>query len=358
LAEVSEEGARLSALADTRLLDSAPELRFDRYTRLAAALLRAPVALITLLDEKRQWFKSCFGVDISETPREIAFCDHTIRSSNVMVIPDMTQDPRFAANPLVTGPPFVRFYAGAPLLMKGRNAIGTICVVDDKPRDGLSDTEVAALIDLAEMVVAEIEKAETSRARELALTELKHRMGNMFGQVGGLISLSDSDTMSKQTFIRELHRRLMSLHEINRRLAEGDWSATEMSTVISDSLRALPPSARVAVSGEDEPFMLGASAAMTLSMVVSELLTNSLKHGALRSGAEGVGLSWQVADSVFTLRWEEGSDGVAHTKLPRTGFGSLLLQRIAPADLNATVTYTISDAGVLYELSAPIASLQ
>lgn len=357
MAEVSNEGARLSALLDTRLLDSAPELRFDRYTRLAAALLRAPVALIALLDEKRQWFKSCFGVDVSETPREIAFCDHTIRSSNVMVIPDMTQDPRFAANPLVTGPPFVRFYAGAPLLLKGRDAIGTICVVDDKPRDGLSDTEVAALIDLAEMVVAEIENAETSRARELTLTELKHRMGNMFGQVGGLISLSDSGTMSKQTFIRELHRRLMSLHEINRRLAESDWSAAEMATVITESLRALPPTARIAVSG-GEPFMLAASAAMTLSMVVSELLTNSLKHGALRTGAEGVRLSWQVADGKFTLRWEEESDGVAHTDLPRTGFGSLLLQRIAPADLRATATYTISDAGVLYELVAPIASLQ
>jgi GAF domain-containing protein len=114
---------RLAALQNTALLDSIPEERFDRLTRLASRALGTDIALISLLDKERQWFKSRQGLDVAETPRDQAFCDYAIESEEVMVVPDATQDPRFANNPLVTGDPNIAFYAGVPLITKeGRSA--------------------------------------------------------------------------------------------------------------------------------------------------------------------------------------------------------------------------------------------
>ena len=92
--------------------------------------MRAPVAVVTLVDEDRQWFKSCFGLDVTETPREVAFCAHTIMSDELLIVPDASQDPRFANNPLVSGPPHIRFYAGAPIVSENGFRLGSVCVVD------------------------------------------------------------------------------------------------------------------------------------------------------------------------------------------------------------------------------------
>lgn len=150
------EANRLNALYRYNILDTLPEEKFDRITRLATHCLDAPIALVTLVDDDRQWFKSCVGLDVRETEREHSFCAHNLNGDSVMIIEDTTTDPRFAENPLVTGPTHVRFYAGAPLLTPDGYVLGSLCVLDTTPRSATSLNETV-LKDLADTVVTELE---------------------------------------------------------------------------------------------------------------------------------------------------------------------------------------------------------
>ena len=167
----ADEGARLDALRALAVLDSEPEERFDRLTRLAQDLFDAPIALVSLVDSERQWFKSRIGLDATETPREVSFCAHAILDDDVFVIRDALADPRFADNPLVLGDPDIRFYAGAPLSTTEGQAIGTLCVIDTKPREWSPD-ESKALRDLADVVEDELNQVRLQNQQRalLALT--------------------------------------------------------------------------------------------------------------------------------------------------------------------------------------------
>ena len=149
-----EEARRVAALRELGVLDTLPEAAFDTITATAAQLCGVPIALISLVDAQRQWFKSNFGLSgTAETPRDIAFCDHAIRGDALFEVPDATRDPRFADNPNVTGEPDVRFYAGAPIVMPGGERIGTVCVIDRTPRH-LDEHQRAMLTHLAAIVGA------------------------------------------------------------------------------------------------------------------------------------------------------------------------------------------------------------
>ncbi|HTV25960.1 MAG TPA: diguanylate cyclase [Polyangiaceae bacterium] len=160
------EAERLRALARFQVLDTPQEAAFDRITNLAARLFEAPMALVSLVDEKRQWWKSCFGLSGSETDRDVAFCSHAILAPEPFIVEDAQRDPRFSDNPYVTGAPFVRFYAGAPLTSGDGFNVGTLCIIDTRPRH-LSPSEVQTLVDLAQMVVDELELRLAYRSREL-----------------------------------------------------------------------------------------------------------------------------------------------------------------------------------------------
>ena len=149
------EDRRLSALRGLRLLDTQTEERFDRYTRLAAGLFDVPIALVSLVDRDRQWFKARHGIDIAETPREQAFCAHAILQHDVLQIPDALQDERFADNPLVSGSPRLRFYAGAPLAAPDGSLVGTLCLIDRRARH-LDAQQLGLLRDLADLVEGEL----------------------------------------------------------------------------------------------------------------------------------------------------------------------------------------------------------
>ncbi|WP_421994282.1 PAS domain S-box protein [Roseococcus sp.] len=168
---LSQESARLAALRRYAVLDTLPEPAYDRVARLAARFFRAPMALVSFLDEERQWFKARIGLDLAQVPRDSAFCDMTISSGEPCCVSDAIHDPRFAANPFVLGAPHARFYAGVPLLTPDGHAIGTLCVLDTVPRAALSPEEGQTLADLAMIVVDELELR-----RELAACqrEIRH----------------------------------------------------------------------------------------------------------------------------------------------------------------------------------------
>lgn len=351
------EAARLKSLTNTGLLDTAPEPRFDRFTRIASALCGVPIALISLIDVNRQWFKSCIGLDVSETPRDVAFCDYAIRAPEVMVVLDPTTDPRFADNPLVTGEPHIRFYAGAPLILSGGDSIGTLCVIDTVRRESFDAQTRAALADLARLLVIEIESTEHASAREIAVRELQHRLGNMFSQVVGLISLTAAGAQSKDEYVAELRHRMLSLNGVHRQLAEGDWDAADLRALLGAAI--LP-----AIGGREDRVVLSgatmrvnARAAMSISLAMFELATNSIKHGALADTNDTVTVSWRADGDAFELVWHEPLRGMTDKVLVKPGFGSTLLNRIVPSDLGATAEYAIADGAVIYRLKADLTRL-
>lgn len=163
-----QESARLAALGAYDILDTPPEAAFDRITALASDLFDAPMCAVSLIDVDRQWFKSRVGLEDSETPRSQSFCDHAMRDDVVMVVTDATRDARFSANPLVTGGPAIRFYAGAPLRTRGGVNLGALCVIDTKPRADLTAKEKHRLATLAQVVVDELELRLLARQLEEA----------------------------------------------------------------------------------------------------------------------------------------------------------------------------------------------
>jgi len=156
------ETKRLKVLWQYEVLDTVPEEVFDDLTELAARICDAPIALISLVDEKRQWFKSKLGTSLNETSRDFSFCSYAITQPGLFIVPDAALDPRFAKNPLVTSEPKIRFYAGAPLVTPDGYALGTLCVIDKVPRE-LRPEQRQALGILAHHVVSQLELRRHSR---------------------------------------------------------------------------------------------------------------------------------------------------------------------------------------------------
>lgn len=154
-----DESQRLAALRELLILDTEPEERFDRITRFARQEFDVPIALVSLIDEERQWFKSNFGLDACETPRDIAFCSHTILESDYLLVEDATRDSRFAANPLVTGSTGLRFYAGAPLRLPSGHSVGSLCILDIRPKK-MDEIDLSILRSLRDLVVEELIRRE------------------------------------------------------------------------------------------------------------------------------------------------------------------------------------------------------
>lgn len=164
----TNEAERLHALRSLQILDTSHEERFDRVTRMAKRMFGVEISLVSIIDEDRQWFKSKQGLDASETPRDISFCGHAINEDGLFIIPNAIEDERFADNPLVTGAPNIRFYAGYPLKLRQGVNLGTLCLIDSKPQH-LDEDDKQLLNDLGAMIEQEIRSIQLATLDELTL---------------------------------------------------------------------------------------------------------------------------------------------------------------------------------------------
>lgn len=348
---------RLNALLETGLLDTPSEDRFDRLTRLASNALGTQIALVSLIDEDRQWFKSKQGLDVSETPVDQAFCKHAITSADVMVVPNAHEDPRFTNNPLVTGEPNIGFYAGAPLITKEGYALGTLCVIDSKPRPDFSEEDKQILSDIAASVMTEIESsAQTQIIDDLNVVneELQHRMGNMYAHVSSLISMMSRSGGNQKDFVKRLRERITTLAQTQALIASHRYESAPLSEIFETTLAPfLTPKTqdRVRLSSHDD-LNISARGAFTLTLMLNELVTNAVKHGALKDKNGVVDFSWSKNDAeTVSFEWKETSPHAEHEPSEHKGFGSQILSRIVPMDFKGDADHQILPQGLLYTVS-------
>ena len=350
------ENDRLAALKSAQLLDTEAEERFDRLTRLASRALGTEMALVSLVDDKRQWFKARHGVEAQETPRDLAFCDHAIRGKDIMVVADATKDDRFHDNALVTGDPNIAFYAGAPLITRDGHALGTLCILDTKPRDDFSEEDKQILSDIAQTVMIEIESQnQEQRIDDLNLVnqELKHRMGNMYAHISSLISLMERNAGDSKDFAARLRKRISTLAQTQALIASERYDNASFKAILENTMNPFvseDAKTRISLSG-DETLRISARGAFTITLMINELASNATKHGALSQHDGRIDIQWSKQDKLH-FSWKESSSLYLDDASERKGFGTQILTRIVPLDLQGQSELNFGDGGVEYLLSA------
>jgi diguanylate cyclase (GGDEF)-like protein len=262
------EQERLETLKSLNILDTPPQERFDRITRLAKRLFGVPIALVSLVDTNRQWFLSAYGTDAKETSRDISFCGHAINQEDILAVPDTLQDPRFHENPLVSGDPNIRFYAGRPISVGNNSKIGTLCLIDQTPRQFSQDDE-ALLNDLAEMVEQEFSSLLLASVDPLTLISNRRGFETLANH-----ALSLCKRLNKPAAM--LYIDLDGFKQINDTYGhqEGDRALQAFSSVLQEVFRECDVIGRL---GGDEFAVLLTSCQLLDSNIVIERLRKALK---------------------------------------------------------------------------------
>lgn len=328
----ADERARLDALASFEMLDTPREQDFDEIADLASRICETPIAVVNLVGEGRQFFKAEVGLGVRETPLASSFCARAILEQDFMLIPDATKDPRFDCNPLVTGENGLRFYAGALLKTTDGHPIGTLCVLDYKPRD-LTETQQVTLKVLARQVMRQLELRKALRERDAAQAqqtvlnaEIAHRMKNTLAMVNA-IATQTLKGVSERDAVEAFNRRIAAMAVAHDQLLQQDWEAASLFKVVSPMLDLHGDGGRITTHGPR--IELGPKATVSISLLLHELATNAAKHGALSSPGGKVDLSWTVDGSgdepLLRLTWQES--GGPHVIEPtQRSFGSRLIQ--------------------------------
>lgn len=264
------EKQRINTLKSLNILDTSAEERFDRLTRLAKRMFNVPIALVTLVDTDRQWFKSCIGLNESEAPRDISFCGHAILSDNVFIVEDAQKDERFADNPFVIYSPSVRFYAGYPLKHVDGSKLGTLCIIDTKPRR-FSNEDYEVLKDLAELVEQELIAVQLAILDDL--TNISNRRGFML-----LAEKSLKLCARNQTPISLVFFDLNDFKTINDRFGhdEGDKALVAFAEIMKDTFRDSDVFARL--GGDEFVVLLTGTSAKRVSETVLRFKSSLTKY--------------------------------------------------------------------------------
>lgn len=306
--------ARLAALSDYMVLDTPPEPNFDDIVQIAAQLCNTPISLVSLVETDRQWFKARVGMAAQQTPIDQSVCKLGLGRTDLLVIPDLTADPRTADNTLVSEDPHIRFYAGAPLIAPHGEVIGMLCVIDHEPRpEGLTPDQQAVLATLARQVIAQLElryamlRRMAEDAERRALNEqLTERLNQSLAMITGLASQTLRAVPGRAP-VESFQKRLDALTEAHELLQRKQWANADLMSVVTSSMARHAAPDRFTITGPSAA--LAPKGAITTAMLLHELGSNAVKYGALSSDAGHVTVGWELAgdgdDAVLTLSWTE-----------------------------------------------------
>lgn len=367
------ERERLAAVRRYNILDTPPERPFDRITAIAARLLHVPIAILTIVDRDRIWYKSRQGIEKEEVDRDLGLCASCILQDRPWIVGDARTDVRTLANPLVAGAAGIRFYLGIPLRTHDGFNIGTLCVEDFVPR-AVTDEEIAHLRDLAAVVMDELELRRSAREaaldyqaeigrRELReeqikglMRELAHRAKNVLAVVQAIARETTPGGMASA-----LSGRIASLACTHDLIAEKHWRGAHFRELVSRQVGYFVDRGahRVDLSGPD--FLMEPSAAQHVGMALHELCVNAAQHGALLQPAGKVFFSWKWDGQVtgrpwLHLSWAE-TNGLPAKMPERKGFGSLVLERLAPEGLGGSATLVFRPDGAAWLCEVPGAKM-
>jgi diguanylate cyclase (GGDEF)-like protein len=284
------EDIRVAALRSLDILDTEPEERFDRLTRIAKRLFKVPIALVSFVDINRQWFKSCQGLEVKEMPRDISFCGHAILGDDIFIISDTLLDDRFYDNPLVINEPRIRFYAGIPLVISNEIRVGTLCLIDREPRI-LSEEDKELLRDLGQMAVQDLTLVQLATIDEL--TQISNRRG--FSALA-LHALSLCKRMNKPASL--FFFDLDFFKEINDRFghAEGDIALINFSKILKDVFRESDVVGRL---GGDEFVALLTNANQAETSLILHRLKKVLEDFNTQNKSRGYEITYSVGVVAF-----------------------------------------------------------
>lgn len=326
----SDDVKRVAALRDLCILDTSRDARFDRITKLVSELLDVPIVIISLVDRAREWFKSTIGTDISEIGRDLGFCTHGIlqKGDEPFTVVDALQDRRFATHPFVVAGPKLRFYSGAPLISESGFKIGMLCVHDIRPRPDFGERQKKILSQLAHVAMDEINFHHSEFERKLLIEELSHRIKNVYATIGSVARASLDKNQTSEDYVSALTNRISAMAAAHDHLIENSWAATSMMDIVKSVTRAHHD-----VNGrfvfDLAEIEIDHKLTQTFALCIHELLTNSIKYGALNSASGQVALSSRrTTDHAFhhdKFVWREV--GGAPPVLPsHRGFGHRMIE--------------------------------
>ena len=281
------EAARLSAVRRYDILDSPPDGAFDRITALAARRFKVPIAIISIVDEDRIWFKSHHGLPVEQIDREPGLCASAILGDTPYLIPDARNDPRSLANPLVAGDFGLRFYAAVPLRTGDGHNLGTLCVIDKEPRP-IDNEQIEDLKDLASIVMDQLELGLSARhavgKANLMAKEIDHRVMNSLQFVSGLLAMQSRspNVGDAGVHLTQAANRVTAVAQVHRHFyadAANEVSCLAYLRRLCDDLAAILDR-KIVVEGDEE--MVPATSIQPIGLIANELVTNAAKHGAGR----------------------------------------------------------------------------
>jgi two-component sensor histidine kinase len=375
-----DDERRLRSIEAYEILDTDPEPEFDELAQLAARICEMPIAAISFVTDERNWLKAEVGLDVREVPVEISICSHAILQHGLLEIEDLSRDARTAQNPLVAGPPGLRFYAGAALVAEEGLPLGTLCVLDTSPRR-LTEVQRLALTTLGRQVTTQLrlrralraeaaahqtareEAARRSEALELARTlrlEIDHRVKNSLQLVSSLLSMQAgrSQRAEVRQALEAAKGRVRAISSIHAALNQSDDATTvplgAYAARLVDDLQATAPSGvRIALRADE--ITLGTAQASSLAILLNEFVTNSLKY-AFPHGRGGL-VTLEIRLSGAEVAASFADDGVGHSSAKqgplREGLG-LRIMRAVGQQLGAELTFEADVTGTSLAFRFPL----
>ena len=367
----SAEAERISALRSYGILDTPREEEFDDIVRVVSAICEAPISVINLIDHGRQWFKAEVGLGVRETPLPASICAHAILQPGLLMVSDTLNDPRFSDNPLVVGDPHLRFYAGALLETSEGLPLGTICVLDYKPRR-LDENQKALLRLMASQIMKLFELRRTNANEHTARKEAEalarenatlaregdHRVMNSLNLVSAVLALQSRASSNNEVKVQidDAQRRVQAIATVHQQLhLAGSLEFIDIKGFLNslcENLKQTAPACIESIATDLEPASIRSDEASTLGLITAELLANCFKHaypndlrGPVSVGFSSDGEHWSLTVSDQGVGLPNGFD---------PGKGKSVGMRVITAlvrRLNAKLTFKSSTSGTVFEVA-------